>query len=178
MTDLTGKEIRYVLPEIRVQHPKTGEPLCIVTPAAGSVFDVRIPEGITESELLVVVSDLAQFCYQSTMAAQKKLIGMGWTPEQLGEVFFPDAEKSDLGAPEVLHQKLADATRVALATSDKWQKMLAEVPISKFNEAGTIDFANWERTDYEQTLAWLMDERDEIPKCIFDYMQLLESAGN
>ncbi|MCP4569010.1 MAG: hypothetical protein GY841_15660 [FCB group bacterium] len=179
MNDLTvKKELRFMLPEIRIQHPKTGEPLCIVTPAAGSVFDIRIPEGITSEELLIVVSDFAQFCYRSTMAVQKRLMNRGWTHEQLGELFFPEAEKVDADAPpEVLYQKLADAMKVAMAGSEKWQGLLSKIPMSKLSEVGMIDSSGWERTDYEQVLLWLMDEQEEMPKCISDYLKRFDDGS-
>ena len=173
MNDLTNKKtINYTLPEIKCAHPESGKPLCIVTPVAGKMFDVKLSEDITKDELLIVVSDLAEFCYHHSMKAQKSLIDMGFPPEQVGDLFFPESEKIPIGAPsEVLLEKLADVTRAALAGSKKWQNILDGIPLAKLSEVGTIDFSEWDQVDYMYTLEWLKGEHEKMPERISKYLQ-------
>jgi hypothetical protein len=110
MTDHTvSKNLKFTLPQIQVTHPETKGVLMVASPTPGSLFDLKLPEGITNEELVIVVADLVEFHFKHCMGTQKALYDMGWSPEQVANLFFPGVpsnteleEQAEAAAPRKL----------------------------------------------------------------------------
>ena len=95
------QNFRYVMPEIQITDPQTGEPLMKAVPKSGT-FDLMIPDDITKEQLLVVLSQTVEFYYKQLISMQHILMTHGMTTEQIDLLFFPKEEPSENPALKVV----------------------------------------------------------------------------
>lgn len=90
---------QYSLPEIHIVDPKTDEVLMVATPEPGKFFELKIPNDITASQLLIALREMVTFHYKNLMSVQRALMRAGVNAEQISALFFPGVPV-DLDKPE------------------------------------------------------------------------------